>query len=92
VQNFRNTNHVRGSTEETHRDNRRGGDLWDDAIVDALCFVNGIFVMARSVGVRKDQLTSPVERCKSRTKCTKNSQLRSRIRAQVQNAEARQLS
>jgi hypothetical protein len=48
-------------------------------MVDALCFVNGIFVVARSVGVRKDQLTSLVERCKSRTKCTEYSQVRSRI-------------
>jgi hypothetical protein len=37
-----------GSAEEKYGDDDRGCDIRDNAVLDAICFVGGIFVVART--------------------------------------------
>lgn len=49
---------VRGSsTEEKFSDNYQRCDLWNDAVLDAMCFDNGVLAMARAPGARSTELS-----------------------------------
>jgi hypothetical protein len=45
-------NHIGGSNEETPGDDLRGSDIWNDVVLDAMPFDDGLHLMARSLGTR----------------------------------------
>jgi hypothetical protein len=56
AQNSRTTNRVHGSAEEKSGDYHRGRDLWNVTLLDAMCSVYGLSVVACSGGVAIDQV------------------------------------